>query len=230
MTGSRSASPSLTIEGGGFLSVRSALARTLRPISVIVGLVTVMLVGGVLRFGAYAAVYYARQPVAGILFWALSLVATGVAMAAGGFVAARLSGPRAFVAALAVGLLEVIPSTMALISGPGAWTWWMNAAYLLVAVFAAAAGGYLAVKRRVRPTVPDSHDASQLYSRWAASRQPADLHSFLECIETDDNLPTGAGARAALVAMFPEAEGQPEFEALATSLELVELRVADEGV
>ena len=69
---------------------------TLRPVSVIVGLVAGGIVFQVLKFGALVVVWYSHQPTTGLLYWTLSLVVVVVAEVTGGYVAARLSRSRAW--------------------------------------------------------------------------------------------------------------------------------------
>jgi len=134
-------------------SPRYALKRTLRPISVLVGLFVVRIATFVLELPAYALVWLAHLPSTGLVARAAGFVLAVLAEGAGGYIAARLSGPRALQAALAVGAIDaVLVLAWSLLRPSGAWEWWMMAAYAAVLVFAALAGGRLAIRRRDRVT------------------------------------------------------------------------------
>jgi len=152
---------------GNVASARDVLARTLRPVSIVIGLMVSRTVDFVLKFGAAAVIWYAHQPAAGLLYWSLALVAVVVSVGSGGYVAARLSGRRGFVAAIAVGVVELLSTLPALLAGwSGWWSWWMSAIYVLLIVPAAALGGWLVVRGREesvfgRIATPASFDPTQ---------------------------------------------------------------------
>lgn len=136
---------------------------TLRPVSVIVGLVAGEIVFQTLKFGALLVVWYSHQPTTGILYWALSLVVVVVGEVTGGYVAARLSRSRGMAAAVAVGAVNLLPVLISVVFGTsGWWPWWMSAAYLLLFVPAAALGGWLAIRGRSESVEDDAVDPDGL--------------------------------------------------------------------
>jgi hypothetical protein len=144
-------------------SARSALAITLRPVSVIVGLVAAGIVSFVIEFGALTVAWYAHQPTTGLLYWSLSLVSVVVSEAIGGYVAARLSRSRGFAAAVAVGAVGLLPPLISILLGAkGWWPWPMSAAYLVLFVPAAAAGAWFALRGRSESVEDDAEDSGGL--------------------------------------------------------------------
>lgn len=76
-------------------------------------------------------------------------------------------------------------------------------------------------KARARAEVTSESDSSpeDLYLTWRDTQRSDDLAKFVDALASEDSLPTGTSARAALTGRFPQAEGEPEFETLLAYLE-----------
>jgi hypothetical protein len=116
---------------------------------VTVGEIVALTANEVLKFGAAVLIYLAHQPASGILYWALSLIVIVLSEGAGGYVAARQSGPRGATAALAVGIVSLclVLAGFAFAGIATLWPWWMHAIYAALIVPSAVLGGRLVSKR-----------------------------------------------------------------------------------
>jgi len=149
--------------GGTVASARSALATTLRRVSVIVGLVAGGIVFNVLKFAVLVVAWFSHLPTTGVLYWAVSLALLAASQATGGYVASRLSRTRGLAAAVAVGVVNLLLVVISLaLTGWGGWAWWMTVTYLVLFVPSAAVGGQLGLRRRVESDEDDAQDAGSV--------------------------------------------------------------------
>jgi hypothetical protein len=120
--------------------------KGVRPQAIIAGLAVAYVASIALKFGGATVIWVAHESPAGLLWWALSLAIVALSTGAGGFAAARASGPNPLGAALAVGLLELLLVMSWFVFRPAGvvWAGWMTAVHLALIVPSALGGGYLA--------------------------------------------------------------------------------------
>jgi hypothetical protein len=196
---------------------KRALLKSLGPVSVVVGLVVVGVANFTVSLAILSVLWLSHISYSSPVAIVANMIGAVVVSVFGGYVVGRLSLKAPLTASIALGCIMAAGSVAKMLLS-GAWSWTL-VPYAALVVACTAAGGYLATRRSTKAHAPATLDSAQLYENWRSSQRPTDLDAFMDGLESDASLPHGAGAYDALSAMYPEAVGQPEFEALAASLE-----------
>jgi hypothetical protein len=139
--------------------------------AVLIGLIAAWIVGNVLNLGVLSVVYLLGRASSGAdalmafhgstMQWALGLVTGGLALGTGGFASTWIARDERLGAALTFGSVYLLLQSVNGFFRPPVAPWWMSAAYLVLIVPSAVAGGYLALGRAARPRPSDGVPCEQ---------------------------------------------------------------------